>query len=53
MINQMGANHPYIRYFKLISEKLNLQINDNVPEIIPNVTPNKISTVDDDTDEED
>ena len=53
MINQMGANHPYIRYFKLISEKLNLQINDTIPEIIPNVTPNKISTTDDDTDEED
>ena len=54
MINQLGANHPYIRYFKLISEKLNLQTGISEPELVePSVTPNKISTSDDDTDEED
>jgi len=53
MINQMGANHPYIKYFKLIAEKLNIQ-----PEPIPtittnNISANKLSQNDDDTDEED
>jgi hypothetical protein len=59
MINQMGANHPYIRYFKLIAEKLNVQ-NENIEdtlehisEVKPNIVQNKPSTTDDDTDEED
>ena len=54
MINQIGVNHPYIKYFKLISDKLNIQSTDPKPELIDtNTIPNKISTSDDDTDEED
>jgi len=57
MINQMGANHPYIRYFKLISDKLNMMSNNNsipdVESISSKITTNKISNNDDDTDEED
>ena len=56
MVNQMGANHPYIRYFRLISDKLNLQTGNSELEtelLKPTVTPSKISMTDDDTDEED
>lgn len=54
MVNQLGINHPYIRYFKLISEKLNMSVSETT-EVIPEppVTTNKISSNDDDTDEED
>jgi len=62
MINQMGGNHPYIRYFKLIAEKLNIQPQIvespqtetlNEPEdTIPTLVGNKISN-DEDTDDED
>lgn len=48
MVNQMGTNHPYIKYFKLIAEKLNIQ-----PEPTQPVAANKLSQDDDDTDEED
>jgi hypothetical protein len=59
MVNQMGANHPYIKYFRLISEKLNLQPTtqeETQPALETPLTtpaPNKISSKDDDTDEED
>lgn len=57
MINQMGANHPYIRYFKLISDKLNMSSSNNsipdVESLSSKITSNKISNNDDDTDEED
>lgn len=59
MINQMGINHPYIKYFKLIANKLNIQsttttLNDSVcKEKISQIISNKISNNDDDTDEED
>ena len=67
MMNQMGANHPYIRYFRLIANKLNFQNGDieqpllepvtQIPipeqEVKPNIVQNKPSTTDDDTDEED
>lgn len=57
MINQMGANHPYIRYFKLISDKLNMSSSNNsipdVESLSSKITTNKISNNDDDTDEED
>jgi hypothetical protein len=49
MVNQMGTNHPYIKYFKLIADKLNIQSEPDSP----NITANKISKNDDDTDEED
>ena len=58
MINQIGNNHPYIRYFKLIAEKLNIKpsnlepMNDN-EDVIPKLIPNKLSNNDDDTDDED
>jgi hypothetical protein len=62
MVNQIGNNHPYIRYFKLIAEKLNLESEDEyvrVPiseheteEKIPTLIGNKISNNDDDTDDE-
>jgi hypothetical protein len=54
MINKMGATHPYIKYFKLISDKLNFQTeNTEQEQVNPTIIPNKISTSDDDTDEED
>ena len=60
MINQIGNNHPYIRYFKLIAEKLNIQptnlghVNeDDNEDAIPKLIANKISNNDDDTDDED
>lgn len=56
MVNQMGANHPYIKYFKLIAEKLNIQ-PEPTPTIatnnLSNISVNKLSQNDDDTDEED
>ena len=63
MINQIGHNHPYIRYFKLIAEKLNIQpINldpppkieplDDAEDEIPILVGNKLSSNDDDTDDE-
>lgn len=56
MLNQMGANHPYIKYFKLLADKLNISINPvGVPEqLVENesINTNKISK-DEDTDEED
>jgi len=60
LMNQMGVNHPYIRYFKLIADKLNIQPqnseSDNTiltPEnILSNISNNKMSK-DEDTDEED
>lgn len=60
MMNQMGANHPYIRYFRLIANKLNFQngdtepsISEPEPKIKSDIVQNKPSTTDDDTDEED
>jgi len=56
MVNQMGTNHPYIKYFKLIAEKLNIQ-PEPTPTIstnnLSNISVNKLSQNDDDTDEED
>lgn len=56
MLNQMGSNHPYIKYFKLLADKLNISINAVVvPEQLVENEPmntNKISK-DEDTDEED
>ena len=50
MLDQSKMNHPYIKYFKLIAEKLNIQPLkiDKLPLI-----KNKLSKNDDDTDEED
>ena len=57
MVNQMGINHPYIRYFKLIAQKLNFKPSEIPQEILENVkqelSSNKLSNNDDDTDEED
>jgi hypothetical protein len=56
MINKMGVNHPYIKYFKLIAQKLNIQPElDSEPEPdIKNtvVSANELSQ-NEDTDEED
>jgi hypothetical protein len=52
MINQIGTKHPYIKYFKLISDKLNMSSN-TIPDVESQITTNKISNNDDDTDEED
>ena len=63
LVNQIGNNHPYIRYFKLIAEKLNIQpsnldiqpsnldIEDDT-DMIPKLIGNKLSNNDDDTDDE-
>jgi hypothetical protein len=48
MVGQMGTNHPYIKYFRLIADKLNIQ-----QESTPVISANKLSQDDDDTDEED
>jgi hypothetical protein len=54
MLNSLSTNHPYIKYFKLIAEKLNINFSDKPPEnIVQNIIGNKISSNDDDTDEED
>ena len=29
IINHLGINYPYIRYFKLIFEKLNISVSEN------------------------
>lgn len=62
MTSQIGTMHPYIKYFKLIAQKLNIKPLDIPSEVLENIkseiskseiSNNKISNNDDDTDEED
>ena len=63
MATQIGNNHPYIRYFRLIAEKLNIQpsnldaqpepdSSNDIEDKIPTLIGNKLSNNDDDTDDD-
>jgi hypothetical protein len=64
MTSKMGTLHPYIKYFKLIADKLNFTPSNIIPEqelpqiqkeqkTSEQIKSNKISNKDDDTDDED
>jgi hypothetical protein len=62
MTAKIGTSHPYIKYFKLIADKLNFKPSNIIPEqpqlqkeqkMSEQIKSNKISNKDDDTDDED